>query len=54
MLAVGATIASRFVARDAPNFRILYGIATMLLIALVVAAFCPGAGPFLPRRASSS
>ncbi|HEY7386690.1 MAG TPA: hypothetical protein VH743_23760 [Beijerinckiaceae bacterium] len=37
-LAAGGLVAGWFVARDAPNFSVIQGIAAMLIIAAVVAA----------------
>ena len=38
VLAAGGLVASWFVARDAPNFTVIQGIAAMMIIAAVVAA----------------
>ena len=48
VLAAGGVVASWFVARDAPNFSVIQGIAAMMLIAAVVAA--AALGPALRRR----
>jgi hypothetical protein len=43
-LVAGGVVASWFVARDAPNYSVIQGIAAMLIIAAVIAtvAFWPG------------
>jgi hypothetical protein len=38
-LAMGAVVAGWFVAKDAPNFSVIQGVAAMMIIAAVVAAF---------------
>jgi hypothetical protein len=42
-LATGGVVAGWFVAKDAPNFSVIQGVAAMMIIALVVAlvAFWP-------------
>ena len=47
-LATGGLVASWFVARDAPNFSVIQGIAAMMIIAAVVAA--AALWPALRRR----
>ena len=47
-LIAGGGVASWFVARDAPNYSVIQGIAAMLIIAGVVAA--AALGPALWRR----
>jgi hypothetical protein len=47
-LAAGGLVAGWFVARDAPNFNVIQGIAAMLIIAAVVAA--AALWPALRRR----
>ena len=38
-LAIGGVVASWFVAKDAPNFSVVQGVAAMMIIAVVVALF---------------
>lgn len=47
-LAAGGLVAGWFVARNAPNFNVIQGIAAMLIIAAVVAA--AALWPALRRR----
>jgi hypothetical protein len=49
-LAAGGLVASWFVARDAPNFSVIQGIAAMLIIAAVIAAAAVGPGLWRRRR----
>ena len=37
-LAMGGAVASWFVAKDAPNFSVIQGVAAMIIIATIVAA----------------
>jgi hypothetical protein len=48
VLAAGGVVAGWFVAREAPNFSVIQGIAAMMIIAAVVAA--AALWPALRRR----